>query len=399
MATNGKTTVFGNSLVWFGAAVSIAEILTGTLFAPLGFAKAFAAIVIGHVIGCVLLYAAGLIGANKSLSAMETAKLTFGERGGQLFASLNVIQLVGWTAVMVASGAAAAQSIYAFGHGAWPWALLLGGLILVWIWTNIRTLEKLNIGTMLLLFLLSLLLSRVVFKTHTPLSSEETLGFGDALELSIAMPVSWLPLIADYTSTASRPKLTCFVSTLVYFIVSCWMYIIGVAATLYAGEGDIAVIMTRAGLGIYAVIIVILSTVTTTFLDVYSAGISAQSIHRSLPQKLTATACCVLGVILAIVCNTSAFENFLYWIGSVFVPMITVQVVDAFFPFRPSALKTRVITNLTLWGIGFVLYRIALYLTRPCGSTIPDILATSIVSLIVLWRIARVERTSALPQN
>ncbi len=381
MSQNGKTTVFGNSLVWFGAAVSIAEIFTGTLFAPLGFSKALAAIVLGHVIGCVLLYAAGLIGANRSLSAMETAKLTFGEWGGKLFAGMNVIQLVGWTAVMVASGAAAAQSIYSFGRGSWPWALLLGGLILVWIWTNIRTLEKINIGTMLLLFLLSLLLSRVVFKAHAPFASEETLGFGDALELSIAMPVSWLPLIADYTSTAARPKMTCFLSTLVYFIVSCWMYVIGLAATLYAGEADIAVIMTRANLGLYAVVIVILSTVTTTFLDVYSAGISAQSIHNKLPQRLTATACCILGVVLAITCNTGAFENFLYWIGSVFVPMITVQVVDAFFPYHPSRLRTRVITNLVLWVVGFVLYRIALHLNLSCGSTIPVIFATGLLSM------------------
>ena len=40
MAEQTKSTVFGNSLIWFGAAVSIAEILTGTLFAPLGFGKA-----------------------------------------------------------------------------------------------------------------------------------------------------------------------------------------------------------------------------------------------------------------------------------------------------------------------------------------------------------------------
>ena len=45
------TSVFSNSLIWFGAGVSIAEILTGTYFAPLGFGKAMAAILLGHLIG------------------------------------------------------------------------------------------------------------------------------------------------------------------------------------------------------------------------------------------------------------------------------------------------------------------------------------------------------------
>ena len=69
-----RTSVFENSLIWFGAAVSIAEILTGTYFAPLGFAKGLAAILTGHVIGCLLLFAAGLIGGRARKSAMETVK-------------------------------------------------------------------------------------------------------------------------------------------------------------------------------------------------------------------------------------------------------------------------------------------------------------------------------------
>ena len=41
------TSVFENGLIWFGAGVSIAEILTGTYFAPLGFFRGIFAIIIG----------------------------------------------------------------------------------------------------------------------------------------------------------------------------------------------------------------------------------------------------------------------------------------------------------------------------------------------------------------
>ena len=64
-----KTSVFQNSLIWFGAGVSIAEILTGTYFAPLGMAKGFAAILLGHLIGCTMMFFAGLIGGRTGLSA------------------------------------------------------------------------------------------------------------------------------------------------------------------------------------------------------------------------------------------------------------------------------------------------------------------------------------------
>ena len=120
-----KTSTFQNGLIWFGAGVSLAEILTGSSFAPLGFARGFAAIAVGHVIGCVLLFLAGLIGGRSGKSAMETVKMSFGQKGGLLFAALNVLQLVGWTAIMIYDGALAAGSVFSAGH--WVWCLVIGG--------------------------------------------------------------------------------------------------------------------------------------------------------------------------------------------------------------------------------------------------------------------------------
>ena len=53
-----KTSLFDNGLIWFGAGVSLAEILTGTYFSTLGFGRGLAAILLGHVMGCVLLFLA-----------------------------------------------------------------------------------------------------------------------------------------------------------------------------------------------------------------------------------------------------------------------------------------------------------------------------------------------------
>ena len=151
------------------------------------------------------------------------------------------------------------------------------------------------------------------------------------------------------------------------------------AATIYAGEGDIAVIMTKAGLPMAALIIVVLSTVTTTFLDVYSAGLSMESIKKTFPGKVSASVVCIIGVLLAIFSPTSSFESFLYWIGSVFVPMATVHIMDLLVLKRDTEKTVLSKRNLILWAAGFIIYRIFLALNLPIGSTIPDVILTAIL--------------------
>ena len=174
-----KTSTFQNGLIWFGAGVSIAEILTGTYFAPLGMGKGILAIVIGHIIGCALFFFAGLIGGRTGLSAMETVKMSFGKRGGLLFAFLNVLQLVGWTAIMIYDGALATNGI--FDTGAWVWCLVIGVLILVWILIGITNLGWVNKISMAALFILTLVLCKVIFFDGNPACGHLSLRGGHEL--------------------------------------------------------------------------------------------------------------------------------------------------------------------------------------------------------------------------
>lgn len=381
MVEQAKTSVSSNVLIWFGAAVSIAEILTGTFIAPLGFRKGIAAILLGHVIGCVLLYLVGIIGAKSERSAMETVKISFGEKGSVLFSSLNVLQLVGWTAVMIAAGAVAANSVLSIG-GNWVWSLIIGVLIIVWILIGINSLRKLNVIAMSGLLILTIAMSIIVFRGDISVVPEAGLSFGAAVELSVAMPLSWLPLISDYTRMAKKKQMATLASSITYCIVSCWMYVIGLGAALFTGENDIARIMISAGFSVAGLIVIIFSTVTTTFLDAYSAGVSSVSISKKINEKVAAAIVCVIGTVFAMLSPTAQLENFLYFIGSVFAPMVAILITDYFILRKDSTELNFDKRNLVIWLLGFILYRVFMRIDTPVGNTLPVMILISIICII-----------------
>ncbi|SHH58491.1 putative hydroxymethylpyrimidine transporter CytX [Sporobacter termitidis DSM 10068] len=379
---NKKTSVFENGLIWFGAAVSIAEIMAGTYFAPLGLAKGLMAILLGHLIGCALFFFAGLIGANTGKSAMETVKISFGQKGAILFSGLNVLQLVGWTAIMIVVGAASAGLILP-SVGGWFWCVVIGALILVWVLIGVKNLSKVNLIAMAALFILSVILSITVFGGQAGASAMPDITFGRAVELAVTMPLSWLPLVSDYTRYAKRKTAVPLASSLVYFFTSSWMYLIGLGVAMFAAGTDIGQLLLDAGLGVAGLLIVVFSTVTTAFLDAFSAGVSAVSIAGRLDEKKTAAAVCVVGTVLAIFTPITRFEDFLYLIGSVFAPMISILIVDVFLLRHDASGSAVSVKNLIIWAVGFAAYRLSMQLDTPVGNTLPVMLVTGLLCLIV----------------
>ena len=381
MVNERKPSAFSNGLLWFGAGISIAEILTGMLLAPLGFVRALEAIILGHVIGGIIMYLAGLIGGRTGGSAMETVRISFGTQGAKLFAGLNVIQLVGWTAVMVGSAALAANTIAAIGVS-W-WSIIIGAFIALWIVMGLKNLSKVNVVVMAALFILTIVLSMVVFQNGTPIVPDGELTFGGAVELAVAMPLSWLPIISDYTRTAKKPVLATAASCGAYFIASSWMFIIGMGAALFTGQDDIAAIMLQAGMGIAGILVVLLSTVTTTFLDAFSAGVSFQSLAPKASDKIMALAATVLGVVLAIFAAPDQFQDFLYLIGSVFAPMTAILLADFFILKRDHTAESVNWLNIVLWVLGVILYRYLLSVDTPVGITVPVVVIIMVISTLI----------------
>ena len=373
---NIKSKEVNMALIWFGAGVSIAEIITGTYFAPLGFSKGILAILAGHIIGCALLFLAGSIGSFSKRSSMETTKGSFGILGSKFFALLNILQLTGWTGIMIYDGALSINGI--FKNGAWFWAIVIGLLIAAWILIGIKNVSKLNVASLSALFILTLVLCKIIFfngdNSVVSSTQEEAMSFGAAVELAAAMPLSWLPLISDYTKESNKPVMSSLLSSLVYGATSCWMYLIGMGAAIFTSETDISLILLKSGLGWAALVIVILSTVTTTFLDAFSAGISFETISSKPSGKTVALIVTALGTIGAVFLPMDNITDFLYLIGSVFAPMISIQIADFFVLKNDSSAKSIDLQKAVIWILGFALYRISLSWNFILGNTLPVML-------------------------
>lgn len=390
-SSSQSSSTLGIGLIWFGAAVSITEISTGILFAPLGWTRGLAAILLGHAIGGLLFFAAAYIGALTRRSAMESVHLSFGARGSVLFSVANMLQLVGWTAVMIYVGATVSSALgkMLWQHDSFVWqAAANGGLIVLWILFGIRATGRLKIFALVLMSLAMLWLSVEVFSSvgsAAPAALSDDMTFGTAVELAAVMPLSWLPLAADYTRHARRPFAASLSATLAYTLTGCWLYALGLAAALFTGETDVAKILLGAGLGAAGIVAVILSTVTTTFLDAYSAGVSANNISAKFPETPVAIGVALVGTLLAVTMPVTQYENFLLLIGSVFAPMAAVLIADFFVLKQREALEGFDWIGLLLWLAGFVLYRQLLSAgwESAVGLTAPVMLAIAAATVCI----------------
>ena len=372
------------ALIWFGASVSLAEILTGTFFAPLGLEAGLAAIVIGHIIGCVLFWLVALISAKTGEAAMQAVSRSFGKVGSKLFSAANVVQLVGWTAIMVMSGATAAAMLVPQ-IGMVGWCVVIGALIVLWIAIGVKRMGKVQSFAAILLFALTFVASAAAFSSGgaAPGVTGEGLSFGAAVELAAAMPLSWLPVVGDYTRESTRPAAASAASTVTYFVGSCWMFVIGLGCALFAGSDDIAAVLSQMGWGVAGILIVVFSTVTTTFLDAQSAGVSAEAIHPRLNARICGILAAVVGTAFAALLPVGNFEEFLYFIGSVFAPMATLLCVDYFLLHRDRSASGIDWRNIVLWSCGFALYRFSLTWDIPCGNTLPVMIAIALAAIVV----------------
>ncbi|WP_297947749.1 cytosine permease [uncultured Fibrobacter sp.] len=368
-----RTGLFSNGIIWFGVAISVSEIEAGIEIGAAAGDSLWLPLIFGHVLGGILLFFVGLIGARVRLNAMETTASTFGKYGSRFFAALNVFQLLAWVAVLNAQGASALAGLSL--PISFPLTcVILAVLIAIWVFVGLRRSATVTTVVMAALAILLAVLSVKLFGINdasgttvagvaagAAAGSVALLGFWNIFEISIAMPISWLPVISDYTKDVENPVKATAVSAAAYTFASLWMYIIGIEIAGIGANNNIAQAILLAGLGIPGIIIVVLSTVTTNFLAANSAGESSKAIYGKINPKVAGVVVSLLSAALAISGIMEHYISFLYLIASVFAPMAAVLLVSFYFERSSEPKKSFWLWNLFSWLAGFVVYQVAVH--------------------------------------
>lgn len=371
-------------LLWVGAAVSISEIFTGGLLAPLGLRRGVLAILVGHLIGVGLLSFGGYLSFSRGKNAMETVGFSLGRNGGRLIAFLNVIQLIGWTIVMIVQAGSAFTSVF----GGVPFrlaAFVLSALVLLWaLFFGGSLIGRLNDVVVVLLSLLCILLFSELRGGALPSPALPGPGMSMALavELSIAMPVSWLPLVGDYSSAAEDKTCAAAMPFAGYFTGSVLMYIFGLYIAVATG-GDIFAFIAESRFRLVACGVVVLSTVTTAFLDLYSAAVSSRQIVKTKSGRTPILVIGILAALAAVLFPVERYGDFLTGfltaIGMVFVPVYTVLFLD-FLTKKTACTRPFNLAGCAAAAVGMLAY----YLLGSHEVWIPTLLTILLVSVLYL---------------
>ena len=348
-----KSTMF---LLWVGAAISVSEIFTGGLLAPLGFLRGITVIIIGHLIGTALFAGGAYVSYRRKLNAMDSVAFSFGAMGGKFIALCNLVQLVGWIIILVVQAGGAIVAVFP-NLPFWTITLTLSVFQMGWALIFSTPGGRINdIAVLLLAVLCVLILGESFAHESTPLVLSNSMSMVLGIELSIAMPVSWLPLVGDYSCKANSKTCAALMPFLGYLFGSCFMYIIGLSVAVSSGN-DIFTFIATSQFRYIACGIVLLSTVTTNFVAIYSAAVSSTQWIKSKNIRFSILAVGIFTLLISVFFPVNRFElileKFLITITMVFVPVFTLVLYE--FLFKKQQWKKPIsLTNIIIVLIGML---------------------------------------------
>ncbi len=334
--------LFDTFLLWTNLGISIL-VLVSAAYLDLSLKQALLATLVGGLIGNAMLGVAALIGADARVPAMVLQRAPLGRRGSYLATSLNVLQCLGWATfeLIIIASAASALSDRAFGFEAlWFWKLLFGALA-----TALALLGPIGfVRRFVRKFAIWAVAASIAYlawwiPAHSDLhglwssSGDHDGSFFAGMDLIIALSVSWIPLVADYTRFSTGRRAAFWGAGLGYLFPTLFQF--GFGAILVLSHPSISdpvdVLTTIAAGGVASFLALLALTVDETdeaFANVYSTAMSLQNFAPAFSQRALIVGCAVISTAGALSFNLTQYPQFLYLLGAFFVPLFGVLLAD-----------------------------------------------------------------------
>jgi len=331
------------TVLWGNLGVSLLVLVIGALLVPaLSLRDALLAILVGGLIGNAMVGVAGMIGADARVPSMVLLRAPLGRRGSYVPTALNALQCLGWATfeLIIIAAAASALSDEVIGVKAKPaWTIAFGILaasfaLLGPVGFVRRILRRFGVWIVLasLAYLSWWALSEADLHDlwNAPAEGGSSVWLG--IDLVIAITVSWVPLVSDYTRFARERTAAFWGSGVGYFIGGTWMLVLGIFIVLTRGVSDpVEIPPAVAAAGLAAALALLAVTIDETdeaFANIYSTAVSLQNAFPAVEQRVLIAAVSALATIGALVIQLRNYEAFLLLLGSFFVPLFGVLLAD-----------------------------------------------------------------------
>jgi putative hydroxymethylpyrimidine transporter CytX len=388
-------TGFSHASLWFSLGVGLLVMQVGAYLVPaMGTRDALIAIVIGSIVGSALLAFAAKLGCDSGLSSAGLMHRVYGSAFARLPVLLNIVQLIGWTTfelVVMRDGTAAIgeRALDTPLNILWP-TLLWGGVLTLLMTGSMLTLVRQFVSRIGLPLVIGSLLwlswhfigvaSTQGLTSFMTRSGDGSMGMLSAIDLVMAMPVSWLPLVADYARHGRSGRSTLAGTWVGYAMANAWCYALGFLVASVSEPGtDLVMALLFAQGGLLALGLILLDELDNAYGDVYSGAVSANSLKPAWSIRRWGLALAVLCTALALVLPMHSLEPFLLMLSSVFVPLYGVILGRWSNVMRTpdDALTPKIdLIAAALWLLGVAVFHATATWAPQYGSALPSLLLT-----------------------
>ena len=399
-ATGRSFGFYEHAALWLSLGVGLLVMQIGAYLVPaLGAKAAVAVIVAGSIIGAGLLAWTAKLGCDSGLSSAGLMHATYGSSFARLPVLLNVVQLVGWTTfelvIMRDGSVAIARQGGGFGGAFWPLlATLLWGAVLIALMSgSMVKLVRKFIGR----YGLPLVLASLLWLSWQFLSKAGAQGFAElwnrpgaggmstlsAVDLVIAMPVSWLPLVADFARHGKNGSSALRGTWLGYAIANIWCYALGVLVAITTPGTDLVAALLLAQGGLLALGLILIDEVDNAYGDVYAGSVAGHSLQPRWSVRRWGIVMAVVCTALALVLPMHSLEPFLLMLSSVFVPLYGVILARLGGRHDIAALVSAQRVNysgVAIWFAGIACYHLCAQLAPDWGAALPTLALTFVLA-------------------
>lgn len=399
-------------VLWSSLGVGLLVISAGSFISSSNFTDAILAIVLGSIVGSILLGLAGKIGSDHGVPSIVSMRPSFGIHGSFLLTILNILQLIGWATFEITILSKAANI---FTHDLIDfhiWSIIfsviiiifgiLGPLKIVKQWLSKFAVWIVYASTIIML------VNLVIGFGSNDVSSlnsvnHNVFNFFNSLDLVIAMPLSWLPLVADYNRFAKNGKNAFFGTFIGFSISNILFYTIGILL----GINDVFAILFAIQTFFYGFILLVLivDEIDNVFANIFSSAMSFKNIFSRINYKYLVifftALCCIFSNFIPI----DQYQNFLLIIGALFAPLFAIVLTDYFIIKRGKVLTDEFYNKQNKFKlsafISFFLGSLTYFLLSPLsqihieslnlGSTIPSMVISIVVFLFLEILIKKVK--------